>query len=161
MTVSIPVDDLPGLRTFAAECMGFDPWEWIPIPNNGGMGKLLEGSPWECPEKGDVVPLTTATGFALGVAYGHHKGHCWASCFDAGAPNTVPHPVYFRQMMGHAGDDLAQAVTDILDTLCPKCRGLPYTGESAAMVCPVCNGTGRNPHRAALALRACLLSEVP
>lgn len=156
--ITIPVDDLPGLRELAQEWLGVRSliWDnrgeahwvrvgfknsWFKLQRHGTNGKFCK--PFIIP----VLPLHIRSGYLLGVDYLAWKEPQLRGIFSHGAP----HPEHVRQMLGHAGDELVTKLTAVY--WCQECDGMG--GENC--LCPACAGTGKNPQRAALAMQACIL----
>ena len=140
--ITIPVDDLPGLRAFAAE--------WL-----GGMWPIAEAwTEWRDHGKPvcAVLPLHIPAGYALGLAL-LAKRHGVASLrlrFHKGQ----------WLLLTEDSECIARLPAGVVPEHCGTCggSGSKYFDEDAHSVgcCEACGGSGTNPTRAAEALRACL-----
>ncbi len=178
-TITIPVADLPGLREFAVEWMGSDPWRTIlttrPLQCVGSEQHHYEPvlSEW-MEDQCDILwrfllPLHIPAGFALGVA--------WLAKRHGGEPAALrPRDHGQWWLYGVGGDEFrdilaifmpkepAVTLTEFTVLVVPALADIPEQCEMCdgkkwgASPCLICNGTGKHPNRAVLALRACLLA---
>ncbi len=113
MRVTIPVDDLPGLREFAAGWLGRDPkQDW------------------------GILALHIPAGFDLGLLYAHHMGYRWAPCFSWPG-RSFPMLAHVGQLMGHAGDGLVEELANIAAANPVGVRG-DLTPEAPSLALKAC-----------------------
>lgn len=170
---NILVDDLPGLRAFATDQMGFDPWRALDRAfhnrGDGPLGSMRVSAWWKAWEKEAHLPLSTATGFALGVAFLAHRlgltGQ-WAFYETSYLLPNGDQIIHFtlnnvetEESVGW-DHEVLPALADI-PKYCETCGGDDVEGEwqTPGAKCPGCTN-GINPQRVQQALAACLLSEI-
>lgn len=137
--VTVPADDLPGLREFAREWLGLDPWA-LAIRSWGGAGGgqatgLRPAHPAWWADEDRIIPLHAQAGRSLGIAYYSDR----------------------------AGIEQAARLLLVENlTECAVCGGTTYEpGVVGEGKCLACSGTGKSLVLPLLALRARLLALAP
>ncbi len=171
--ITIPIDGLPGLREFARDWLGFNPWRitgrgrndaWVDIESDAGFWLPIHipaGMDLGARYLANIHGLDTSNGYIWywAVGYGHAVSR-WELRAATGPRAKRTIRCYRHADMPGDWLTVVPALADIPDE-CVYCNGAgPYSPSHMQSICPACNGTGKTPQRAALALEACILHVV-